>query len=125
MNRSFIEFNDDYILKNGNQIGFEITVENVKTDEKQTCNVWGDTFADALVKYNVVLQAALLNVSYEFYSVDAADLINVFRKRYMNIIDDDRSEEIDEEVEDFKVTCFDSAKNLDEIMVQIKKYTEE
>lgn len=124
MNRSFIEFNDDYILKNGNQIGFEITIKNVKTDEEQTCNVWADTFAEALVKYNVVLQAALLNISYEFYSVDAANLINVFRKRYMNIIDDDRSEEIDEEVEDFKVSCFDSAKNLDEIMVQVKKYTE-
>ena len=123
---SFVNFNDDVILKrvvDGKpQIGFEITITDEDKEESKTHEIYGDTFGEVLRNLNVITTASLSNIATNFFSIKTNQTITIFRKRYATITsDEDEIDKLDEDIDDFKVKCFNSAKTIDEIIAEIDK----
>ena len=122
MINSFVTFNDEYILKEGKQIGFKASIFEDEDAEKFDFDVFADTFGDALYKYNIILQASLNNSSSNMYMIEVPKVITMFRKRYINTLSQEKVQEMDKKIRNFATSCFENANTLEEAFKDIEDF---
>lgn len=121
MNASFADFNDDYILRDGNKIGFAVKInEDGEENNTRQITIFRDSFGKALEDFDVILQASINNLTDRFYEFQISDVVNKFFKAFRNVTTDEMANDFDERAEDFYYKCFANAESVDDVVKEIE-----
>ena len=119
MNTAFNNFNSDHILLNGDKIGINITITDDEDKESEQITLWDDTFGDVLNDLFVISSASFDNNM--FYLVNISKVIAAFRKHYMNLLNDDITDDIETKSQEFsKVVA--KAKTIGQVAAKIEQF---
>lgn len=118
MNKSFVNFNDDYILSKGNQIGFKYVISNTN-DDNDTAEgyIFRDSFGEALEELYIILNGDLMNVNVDvFFEIKVSPVINKFFRVFSNIITNEQFDAADEAAESVGLKVFATAENAQSVV---------